>query len=59
MAWSAGVGSQPGWQRLARHNQCKRELFHPMNAWTSQQCLAKIDSMGIDVQVISTTITPS
>ena len=30
------------------------ELFNPRNAWTPQQRIADMDSLGVDVQVIST-----
>ena len=30
------------------------ELFNPMNAWTPEQRLADMRSLGIDVQVVST-----
>jgi aminocarboxymuconate-semialdehyde decarboxylase len=32
------------------------ELFNPMNAWTPTQRLADMDSLGIDVQVVSTNV---
>jgi aminocarboxymuconate-semialdehyde decarboxylase len=32
------------------------ELFNPMNAWTPEQRLADMKSLGIDVQVVSTNV---
>jgi aminocarboxymuconate-semialdehyde decarboxylase len=32
------------------------ELFNPMNAWTPEQRLADMQSLGIDVQVVSTNV---
>src|ERR1700694_1698658 len=32
------------------------ELFNPMNAWTPEQRLADMHSLGIDVQVVSTNV---
>ena len=32
------------------------ELFNPMNAWVPEQRLADMDSLGIDVQVVSTNV---
>ena len=32
------------------------ELFNPMNAWTPEQRLADMNSLGIDVQVVSTNV---
>jgi aminocarboxymuconate-semialdehyde decarboxylase len=32
------------------------ELFNPMNAWTPAQRLADMDSLGVDVQVVSTNV---
>ncbi len=31
------------------------ELFNPRNAWTPEQRLADMDSLGVDIQVVSTT----
>ena len=32
------------------------ELFNPMNAWTPEQRLADMDSLGVDMQVVSTNV---
>ena len=32
------------------------ELFNPRNAWTPQQRIADMDSLGVDVQVVSTNV---
>jgi aminocarboxymuconate-semialdehyde decarboxylase len=32
------------------------ELFNPMNAWTPEQRLADMNSLGVDVQVVSTNV---
>jgi aminocarboxymuconate-semialdehyde decarboxylase len=32
------------------------ELFNPMNAWTPEQRLADMKSLGVDVQVVSTNV---
>ena len=32
------------------------ELFNPMNAWTPEQRLADMDSLGVDIQVVSTNV---
>ena len=32
------------------------ELFNPMNAWTPEQRLADMQSLGVDVQVVSTNV---
>ena len=31
------------------------ELFNPRNAWTPEQRIADMDSLGVDIQVVSTT----
>ena len=30
------------------------ELFNPRNAWTPEQRIADMDSLGVDIQVVST-----
>jgi aminocarboxymuconate-semialdehyde decarboxylase len=32
------------------------ELFNPMNAWTPEERLADMDSLGIEIQVVSTNV---
>ena len=32
------------------------ELFNPMNAWTPEQRLTEMDSLGVDMQVVSTNV---
>jgi aminocarboxymuconate-semialdehyde decarboxylase len=32
------------------------ELFNPMNAWTPEQRLADMESLGVDMQVVSTNV---
>src|SRR5919108_169045 len=32
------------------------ELFNPMNAWTPEQRLADMNSLGVDIQVVSTNV---
>ncbi len=41
------------WHGMTR---AEGELFNPMNAWTPEQRLADMDSLGIDVQVVSTNV---
>jgi aminocarboxymuconate-semialdehyde decarboxylase len=41
------------WHGMTR---AEGELFNPMNAWTSEQRLADMKSLGVDVQVISTNV---
>jgi len=33
------------------------ELFNPMNAWTPEQRLADMNSLGVDIQVVSTNVS--
>nr|MDQ3827951.1 amidohydrolase family protein [Candidatus Tectomicrobia bacterium] len=41
------------WHGMTR---AEGELFNPMNAWTPEQRLADMKSLGIDVQVVSTNV---
>ena len=41
------------WHGMTR---AEGELFNPMNAWTPEQRLADMRSLGIDVQVVSTNV---
>src|SRR5262249_59508058 len=41
------------WHGMTR---AEGELFNPMNAWTSEQRLADMNSLGIDMQVVSTNV---
>ena len=41
------------WHGMSR---TEGELFNPMNAWTPEQRLADMNSLGIDVQVVSTNV---
>ena len=43
-------------QRVDGMTRAEGELFNPMNAWTPEQRLADMDSLGIDVQVVSTNV---
>ena len=33
------------------------ELFNPRNAWTPEQRLADMNSLGVDIQVVSTNVS--
>src|SRR5262245_24482346 len=37
-------------------SRAEGEIFDPMNAWTPEQRLADMRSLGIDVQVVSTNV---
>ena len=41
------------WHGMTR---AEGELFNPMNAWTPEQRLADMRSLGIDVQIVSTNV---
>lgn len=41
------------WHGMTR---AEGELLNPMNAWTPEQRLADMDSLGIDIQVVSTNV---
>jgi aminocarboxymuconate-semialdehyde decarboxylase len=41
------------WHGMTR---AEGELFNPMNAWTPEQRLADMQSLGVDVQVVSTNV---
>src|SRR5215470_19215911 len=41
------------WHGMTR---AEGELFNPMNAWTPEQRLADMDSLGVDIQVVSTNV---
>ncbi len=42
-----------GWHGMT---SAEGELFNPRNAWTPQQRIADMDSLGVDVQVVSTNV---
>jgi len=41
------------WHDMTR---AEGELFNPMNAWTPEQRLADMQSLGVDIQVVSTNV---
>jgi aminocarboxymuconate-semialdehyde decarboxylase len=41
------------WHGMTR---AEGELFNPMNAWTPEERLADMDSLGIEIQVVSTNV---
>ncbi len=41
------------WHGMTR---AEGELFNPMNAWTPEQRLADMNSLGVDIQVVSTNV---
>ena len=41
------------WHGMTR---AEGELFNPMNAWTPEQRLVDMQSLGIDIQVVSTNV---
>jgi len=41
------------WHGMTR---AEGELFNPMNAWTPEQRLADMTSLGVDIQVVSTNV---